>query len=106
MGEIGEGDQTANQTSKPLKKEKKKSLILEEYNCSLICSDVTLLASSPVCLCLLGRFGALLWRPDCEPGSVVIWQAWWVRDAAVSCRAGAKQGPRGRDPVGTWIQSS
>jgi hypothetical protein len=24
MGEIGEGDQTANQTSKPLKKEKKK----------------------------------------------------------------------------------
>jgi hypothetical protein len=79
MGEMV-GDQIANQTAKPLKKGKKKSPVLQLYNCSLSCSDVTPLASIPVCLCLLGRFVALLWQPVQEPGGAVIWQA---------CRAGA-----------------
>jgi hypothetical protein len=59
-GKIGEmvGDQSANQTAKPLKKGKK-SPVLEQYNCSLSCSDVTPLTSSLVCVCLLGRSGAL-----------------------------------------------
>jgi hypothetical protein len=54
------GDQIANQAAKPLKKgkKKKKSPVLEEYNCSLSCSYVPPLAYSPVCVCLLGEFGA------------------------------------------------
>jgi hypothetical protein len=42
MGEMV-GDQTANQAANPLKKgkkEKKKSPLLEQENCSLSCSDV------------------------------------------------------------------
>jgi hypothetical protein len=39
----------------------KKSPVLEQYNCSLSCSDVTPWASRPVCVCLLGRFEDLLW---------------------------------------------
>jgi hypothetical protein len=76
-------DQTANQTAKPLKKGEKKSPVLEQWNYSLSCSDVTPFTSSPVCLCLLGRFGGLLWQPEQEPGGAVIRQA---------CRAGAQQG--------------
>jgi hypothetical protein len=56
-------DQTANQTAKLLMEgqKKKKSLGQAQWNFSLSCSVVTPLASRPVCLCLLGRFRALLW---------------------------------------------
>jgi hypothetical protein len=58
MGEIV-GNQTASQAAKSLKKGEKISPVLEQLNCSLSCADVTPLASSPVCVCLLDKFGAL-----------------------------------------------
>jgi hypothetical protein len=57
-------DQIADQAAKPLKKgekKKKKSPVLQQWNCSLSLSYITSLASRPVCVCLLGSFGALLW---------------------------------------------
>jgi hypothetical protein len=47
--------------AKSLKEGKKKSLVQEQWNFRLSSSGVTPLASRPICLCLLGRFGALLW---------------------------------------------
>jgi hypothetical protein len=60
------GDQTANQAAKPLKREKTTTTKITSSGTVelLCCSDVTPLASSPVCLCFLGRFGALLWQPE------------------------------------------
>jgi hypothetical protein len=55
------GDQTANQAANPLKKETKKKKNHQFWN-SRIAILVVPLASRPVCVCLLGRFGALLWE--------------------------------------------
>jgi hypothetical protein len=85
-------DQTANHAAKPLKTGKeKKNHQFWNSRISLSCPGVTPLASSIVCLCLLDRFGALLWQAagswgpsgllDQRPGRVA------------SCRL-AMQGPR------------
>jgi hypothetical protein len=55
------GDQIVNKAINPIKKGEKNSPVLEELNCSTTCFDATLLAYRPVCVCLSGRFGALLW---------------------------------------------
>jgi hypothetical protein len=54
-------DQTVNMTNKHLKKREKKFLVQEQYNVSLRYSGFIPLASSPVCMHLLGRFGAGVW---------------------------------------------
>jgi hypothetical protein len=46
---------------KAKKEKKRKSPVQEQFYFSFSSSDVTPLACRPVCLCLLGRFGALLW---------------------------------------------
>jgi hypothetical protein len=55
-------NQTENKTNKHLKKRKKKFPIQEQYNFGLSSSGVTPLASSPVYLCLPGRFGTGIWQ--------------------------------------------
>jgi hypothetical protein len=75
--------QTDSQT---LKERKKKSPVQEQYNYILSSSGVTLLASSPVFPCLLGRFGAGVW--------------WcWRSLVSGSKWAGAQCGGR---PAGQW----
>jgi hypothetical protein len=100
-------DQTANKTVKPLMKGKKKSLVQEQCNYSLSCSCVTPLASCLVCLCLLGRFGAVVWWCWSPPVVGGRWagprwacgvEAWWgsrqVADRAVAWQAGMPMGLR------------
>jgi hypothetical protein len=74
---------------KQKKKKENQSLVQEQYNYSLSCSGVTPLVSSPVCLCVLGRFGVLLWWLVCMqgPGRPVEWKlcgavVWWAYGAA------------------------
>jgi hypothetical protein len=56
------------------------------------------LACSPVFLCILSRFGALLLQPAMQgPPGAAIWQA---------CSAVAWWGPRFGGPSGAWIQWS
>jgi hypothetical protein len=87
------GDQTANQTAKCLKKCKKRKKNHQFWNSRINCSDVSPLASSPVCLCLLGGFEALLrWSAKWGPGGAGIWQA---------CKAGAWWEPKGQGPSRT-----
>jgi hypothetical protein len=55
-------NQRANKTNtEKRRKKKKKSLVEEQSNFSLSSSGLTPLASSSVCLRLLGRFGAGVW---------------------------------------------
>jgi hypothetical protein len=65
-------DQTSKPGSKSLKEGKKKSPVLEQ-NCSLSCSDASSLASRPVCVCLLRRFGSFLWQVASGWGPKGLW---------------------------------
>jgi hypothetical protein len=65
--------QTVNKTNseqdkQTLKEKKKKEFqVKDQYNFSLSSSGVTPSASSPVCLCLLCRFGTSVWHCGSPP---------------------------------------